>query len=230
MKKTRKFKVVSFDLDDTLVDRSFDYAVWFNEIPRLYAAKHGISFKKALRECRRAYDSVGSYRIEWYSIDYWLKRFGLRGEKNRILRDFAHLAEKPFPDAAPALRSLKRRGYCLIVVSNASPCFLRVKLEASGLKRFFHRCFSVTGEFRTVLKSKRVYSVLCRKLRCLPSEIVHVGDYRDFDFDQPRAAGVTAFLLNRNGEHKPLNEKESFFIVRDLKEFEKRLLELESKK
>jgi putative hydrolase of the HAD superfamily len=223
----RRFKIISFDLDDTLVDRAFDYAVWFREIPRLYGAKHGIPLKQALRETRKAYDSVGSYRLEWYSIDYWLKRFGLRGEKQRILRDFGHLAEKPFPDAAPVLRSLKRRGYRLVVVSNASPCFLRVKLEASGLKRLISRSFSVTGEFRTVLKSKRVYARLCSALRCRPSEIVHVGDFRDFDFDQPHAAGITAFLLNRKGEHKPRSAKEKFFIVRNLKEFEKRLLALE---
>jgi hypothetical protein len=33
--------------------------------------------------------------------------------------------------------------------------------------------------------------------------------------------------LNRKGEHKPRSAKEKFFIVRNLKEFEKRLLALE---
>ena len=218
-------KIISFDLDGTLVDKRFDDEMWFKKVPKLYAAKHGIPFKQAYRECRAAYDSVGNYRIDWYRICYWLNRFGIPRSRKKIMHEMRHLA-KPYADAAPVLRSLKRKGYAVVVVSNAAPCFLEFKLDAAGLRNLVAKCFSVSGHFGTVRKSKRVYARLCRTLRCRPNEIVHVGDYRDFDFDQPRAAGITACLLNRGRKHKPRSAKEKFFFVRNLNEFEKKILEL----
>lgn len=218
------FKIISFDLDGTLVNRDFDDAVWYEEIPRLYAKRRGVSFARALRDCKAAYDEVGNKRLDWYSLDYWLKRFWFESEKARMLRDLKHLI-RVFPEAKRVVRSFKRRGYLVVIVSNTS--FLELKLKASGFDALVDRAFSSTTHFRTVRKSKRVFKQVCRTLKVKPSEVVHVGDYRDFDFDQPRAAGITAFLLNRKGEHKPRNAKEKFFIVRDLKEFEKRVLMLE---
>ncbi len=221
-KQMRRFKIISFDLDGTLVDKRFDDEMWFKEVPKLYAAKHGVSFKQAYRECRAAYDAVGNYRLNWYRICYWLNRFGIRRSRKLIMRDLRRFA-KPYSDAAPVLRSLKRKGFRVVVVSNAAPCFLEFKLDAAGLSRYVSERFSVSGRFGTVRKSKRVYARLCRVLRAKPREIVHVGDFRDFDFDQPRAAGITAFLLNRGRKHKPRSAAEKFFFVRNLKEFEKKL-------
>lgn len=226
MKKTKKFKIVSFDLDETLVTRDFDEAVWFREVPRLYAEKNNVSFAQALRECKAAYNEVGNKRLDWYSLDYWLQRFGLKKEKKRLLRDLRHLI-RVFPEAKRVVRSFKRRGYRVIVVSNTS--FLELKLKASAFDGIVDRAFSSTTHFRTVRKSKRVFQRVCRALRAKPSEVVHVGDYRDFDFEQPRVAGVTAFLLNRHGEHAARNAKEKFFIVRNLNEFEKRVKESEER-
>ncbi len=217
------FKIVSFDLDGTLVNRDFDDALWFREIPRAYAKKRGIPLKKAVRECLAAYNSVGNKRLKWYLLDYWLKRFGLEKEKKRLLNDFKREI-RLFKEAPSVIRSFKRRGLRVVIVSNTS--FLELKLKATGLDELVDAAFSSTTHFRTVRKSKRVFQRVCKKLRAKPVGVVHVGDYRDFDFDQPRAAGATAFLLNRHGEHKPRSAKEKFFIVRDLKEFEKRVFEL----
>ena len=223
MKQLKRFKIISFDLDETLLRRDFVDAVWFREIPLAYAKKNKLPFKQALRECRAAYDSVGNSRLEWYSFDYWLKRFGLQREKKRILRDLKHLITC-YPEAKSVLRSLRKKGFRIIIVSNSS--FLSLKLKASGLDSFVDAAFSSTEHFRTVRKSKRVFQRVCKRLGAKPSAVVHVGDFRVFDYEMPRAAGATAFLLNRHGEHKPCNKKERFFIVRNLKEFEKRVLEL----
>lgn len=210
-------KVISFDLDGTLVDRRFDDALWFKKIPRAFARKHKMSFAKAKRLVLRTYDEVGESRVEWYDLNYWLKRFGLESEKKRVLKELKHLV-KPYPDVAPVLRSLKHRGFKLVVISNAVREFIELKLEAEGLKKFFWKTFSLTTDFRH-LKSEEIFSRICRRLRIAPTSLVHVGDHYAFDYVAPRKIGVKTFLLDRSRKRK----KRAAFVVKNLEEFEKKL-------
>ena len=42
-------KVVSFDVEGTMVTTDFSYAIWFEMIPQRYAERWGLSFAEALR-------------------------------------------------------------------------------------------------------------------------------------------------------------------------------------
>ncbi|MBP1750119.1 MAG: HAD-superfamily hydrolase, subfamily variant 1 [Deltaproteobacteria bacterium] len=70
-------KVISFDLDGTLVDARYGDMVWNHGIPEEYAKAYGMTFDDARAYIRTQYESVGDGDILWYEIRHWLTRFSL---------------------------------------------------------------------------------------------------------------------------------------------------------
>jgi len=200
-----KPKVISFDLDGTLVDKNFDDALWFQEIPKLYSEKHGVSFQEAWNHCTSCYDGLGDQDLRWYDIDYWLEKFEIGADSSRLIDDLSHTI-KLFDDSVPVLEFLKNKGFKLVVISNANRKFLDVKMRAEGMNYFFSRVFSVTSDFQQVKKTKDVYLEICKQLGVKPEDLVHVGDHEDFDYLIPLEAGVQAFLLDRWGCHPQVSK------------------------
>jgi len=198
MKKIKeKIKVFSFDMDGTLVPTDFVDAVWLEGIPSLYAKKHKISFEKAYEIVTKAYNEVGEHRIEWYYLDYWLKRFDLKITKKELFNMYKDKV-KIYKDAEDVIKSLSNR-YKLIISSNAEKDFIWFQLKP--LLPHFHHVFSATSDFKEVKKSQEFYGKICELLKVAPEEIVHIGDHPVFDYLNPRKIGINAFLLNRN-QHK----------------------------
>ena len=52
-------KIISFDMDGTLIDSEFTDWVWSHGIPTLYAAKTGLSFDEAKAFVEGEYRKVG---------------------------------------------------------------------------------------------------------------------------------------------------------------------------
>jgi FMN phosphatase YigB (HAD superfamily) len=102
-----KIKVVSFDVDGTLVTPDYSYAVWFEGIPALYARRHNISLEEARELADKEYRQMGEWRIEWYDIKYWFERFGLGNHYQKVLDDYSHRVSS-YPEVPEALSSLGR--------------------------------------------------------------------------------------------------------------------------
>lgn len=207
-----KIKVISFDVDGTLVPSDFINAVWMEGIPSLYAQKHNISFEKAYEIVTKAYDEVGEHRIEWYFLDYWIKRFELNITKEELFNKYKDKV-KVYKDAEETIRKLSNR-YKLIISSNAEKDFILFQLKP--LLPLFNHIFSATSDFNELKKSREFYERVCKLLNIKPEEMVHVGDHPVFDYLNPREIGINAILLNRN-QHK--TNPHNFFTVRNLKEF-----------
>ncbi len=207
----KKIKVISFDVDGTLVPIDFVNAVWLEGIPCLYAEKHNISFEKAYEIVTKAYDEIGEHRIEWYYLDYWIKRFNLNITKEKLFHRYKHKV-KIYQDAEEVIKTLKGR-YKLIICSNAEKDFILFQLKP--LLSSFHHVFSATSDFKEVKKSKEFYGKVCDLLKVKPEEIIHIGDHPVFDYFNPREIGIKAFLLNRNQHNIEVN----ISYLKSLKEF-----------
>ena len=70
-------KIISFDVDGTLVDLEYNDLIWFKEIPELVAKKMKISFEKSLKFVHEEYTKLGEHDLNWYDINYWISYFGL---------------------------------------------------------------------------------------------------------------------------------------------------------
>ncbi len=212
--------VVSFDLDGTLTTSSFADAVWLDGLPRLYAQTTGKDLAAAKQELFAEYDRIGDQRLEWYDPAYWFDRFHLPGDwRTMLYQNRSHIA--CYPDVPVVLPRLATH-YTLIVSSNAKREFIDIELQELHLRDCFTHIFSSTSDFHTVKKVTEFYAMICQRLNVTPSQIVHVGDSKRFDYDAPLAAGISAYFLDRTSkEHGP-------FVVHTLLEFEDKLIKNET--
>ena len=208
-------KVISFDMDGTLVDAEFADWVWGHGIPKLYGHKAGLSFEEAKAFVTHEYRKVGEGAIEWYDIKYWFRFFGFEESWKVVMEQYTDKI-KVYPDVHQILERLKGR-VPLVLTSNAGREFIDVEMKATGLGSYFHRIFSATSDFGRVKKTADFYQQICQLLETKPHEMVHVGDHYDFDYLVPSSLGIHAFYLNR------LGKQEGDFVLSSLEDFEKRL-------
>jgi putative hydrolase of the HAD superfamily len=193
----RKTKVVSFDVDGTLVDAEFNDLVWLEEIPRLHAEKEGISFEEAHRFVVGEYEKVGEKDLRWYDMNYWLRIFGIQKSFGEILRKYEERI-KLYPDARNTLQELKG-SFPMIVITLMPREFLEIKLKK--LNGYFHATFSTISDFKG-LKTSHVYREICLRLNIGVDELLHVGDSWEMDCVEPKKAGAKAFCVDRSGERE----------------------------
>ncbi|RLI76183.1 HAD family hydrolase [Archaeoglobales archaeon] len=192
-----KPKIISFDVDGTLVNQDFANKFWHEVVPRLYAKKHGLDYNEALNFVRKCYAKVGEEDIRWYLPDYWFKRFDLDVDPLNILKKMRNELEI-YKDAIEALEELCGK-YELIVVSNASKEFLEVELE--NIKDYFSKIYSCVSDFGEVRKEPDVYLKVCRSANVKPKQVVHIGDHYKFDYLVPKSVGIKAYLVDRHGKY-----------------------------
>ncbi len=208
-----QIKVISFDVEGTLVTPDFSYAIWFEAIPKLYAQKYGVSYQKAREIVTTEYNKVGDQRLEWYDIYYWFNYFGL-GTPLPVLKN-CESKVCYYPEVFEVLSTLTQK-FKLIVASSSSREFLRHLLK--DIEAYFTNIFSSISDYKQ-LKTNDFYIKICQELEISPHQLVHVGDNRQADFDIPRQLGIWAFHLDRD---KKVNCPES---ITNLKQLQTRLLD-----
>jgi putative hydrolase of the HAD superfamily len=189
-------RFISLDMDGTLVNSRFVDLVWMQGMPELYAEKHDLDFEAAKELVVGEYMKIGSDRLEWYNLQYWLDKFELKASPQSLLERFEDQIE-PYPEVTESLDRLSEN-YELVVTSNAASEFIEMELD--GLSDYFTETFSATSDFREVKKSPLVYGAVCRQLKAKPMEVMHVGDHYSYDYESPLEAGLDALFLDRKGK------------------------------
>ena len=206
-------KVLSFDVDGTLVDGRFADLFWNDGVPHLYAKKQGISFDEAKAYLQGRYDEIGDCDLRWYLPEYWYDELGIDGNPKDLIREYTDEVHI-FPEVSGVLERLSKK-YMLVASSNAPRIFLEESIV--GLCDYFTHTFSSTTDFGMVKKSQDFYFTVFDILKVGPDEIVHVGDHFEFDYEVPRRAGAASYFLDRTGK------RSGEHVLQDLNEFESRL-------
>ncbi len=209
-------RVVSFDVDGTMVLPDFNSLIWFEVLPRLYADKKGLDLEDAKEEMFSEYEGIGPNDLRWYSLDFWLKFFGLDYNQNHILEEHAHEVVL-YDDVVSSLESLFGK-YDLVVSSGMPDDFIEIKLRKNDIKRFFKRTFSSISQFELVRKDESFYTRVCQELEIEPGQLIHIGDHYQADYLAPIECGALAFYLDRGRQ-----KEKHLGIVYSLEEFVKKL-------
>ena len=188
-------RVISLDMDGTLVNSRFVDKVWMEGMPRFFAEKTGLDFPAAKEYVVGEYMKIGSDRLEWYDLKYWIDKFGLGIGKDELLETYEDEIET-YPEVQEVL-DLLFGNYELVVTSNAAREFIDIELD--GLSDYFSETFSATSDFREVKKSPLLYGAVCAHLNAKPIEVLHIGDHYNYDYESPLQAGLDALFLDRKG-------------------------------
>ncbi|AGK62176.1 haloacid dehalogenase superfamily, subfamily IA, variant 1 with third motif having Dx(3-4)D or Dx(3-4)E [Archaeoglobus sulfaticallidus PM70-1] len=190
-------KMLTFDVDGTIVDAGFMDKFWNEVVPRLYAERHGLSYDEALGIVKREYDAVGDKDLRWYLPDYWFKKFDLGVDWKDVLKSFSNEL-RFYPDAMEVLNLLSKK-YRIVAITNAVREIL--EFEIDRISHLFWKKFSCPSDFGDIRRKPEIFERVCEVCGVKPEEVVHVGDHPFFDYEVPKRAGIMAFLIDRYGNN-----------------------------
>lgn len=205
-------KVVSFDVEGTLVTPDFSMGMWYECIPEYYGRKNGISFEEAREAVAREYDRIGDGRLEWYDVRYWFKAFDLGDFEPALRRCLPRI--RAYPETRRVLDALGRH-YRVVAISASIREFLGYL--TADVADCFEVVVSSVSDYSS-LKTPELYREVAERLGVRPGEMAHVGDNRQYDYVNPLAAGLRAYHLDRPGQNNGDG------IVADLEQFASALL------
>ncbi len=124
---------VLLDMDGTLLDLRFDNHFWRELTPLRYAERHGLTLAEAQVEVKARTQAVEG-TLNWYCLDYWSRELAL--DIMAIKREIEHLIAV-HPHALTFLNALGSAGKRTMLVTNAHPHSLALKMEKTGLAAHF---------------------------------------------------------------------------------------------
>ena len=162
---------VLLDMDGTLLDRHFDNFFFEEELPRRYAALHGLPFEVSRERLMTMYRTVEG-ELAWTDLHYWTERVGI--DVVALHKELDHLIGF-LPGAESFLRELRARGKRIIVLTNAHEAGVAVKSAKTGLARHVDR---IVDAFEVgYLKMRAEYWPACRRLVGFdPTRSLYVDD------------------------------------------------------
>ena len=129
---------VLFDMDGTLLDLHFDNYFWEQLVPLNWAQQLGISQSEAWSRLSQQYQQLHG-KLDWYCIDYWTRTLQL---DIRALKHESRERIKVRSNVEPLLGRLREHQKKLVLVTNAHPDSLGLKMRETGLGKYFDATIS----------------------------------------------------------------------------------------
>jgi len=149
---------VLLDMDGTLLDRHFDNFFFEEELPRRYAAKHGLAFEAALERLLALYRAVET-ELAWTDLHYWSRLLDI--DLIALTKEFDHLI-RFHPDAEEFLGHLREQGKRVHIITNAHESGIVIKAAKTGVDKHVDR---IVNAFEIgYLKMRPEYWPTCQQL------------------------------------------------------------------
>jgi putative hydrolase of the HAD superfamily len=123
---------VLLDMDGTLLDLRFDTEFWLEHLPSRYAELNDLEREEALAHIRARMSALAG-QLGWYCIDEWSEALDL--DVGALKHEYADGIR--YRDTAVAfLEALAETGKHALIVTNAHPATVDIKLHRTGLDRY----------------------------------------------------------------------------------------------
>ncbi len=188
--------IVLLDMDGTLLDLHFDTHFWLEHLPKKLSEIHGKPIEQTRAEMRENYQQVQG-QIQWYCLDYWAEKLDL--DIMEAKREVEHLISIR-PDTIPFLDALKAANKEVVLVTNAHPGSLSLKVEKTQLDSHIDKLIS-THQFGVTKESQLLWQRLQAYLDFDPSRCLFVDDSQII-LDAAKEFGIAYILGVTNPDSK----------------------------
>lgn len=208
-----QIETVLLDMDGTLLDLHFDNHFWIEHLPLKIAQKTG----KPVEQCRA--DMLAHYerlmgQIEWYCLDYWADYLDM--DIVAAKRDVEHLIAMR-DDTLPFLDALRETGRQVILVTNAHPGSLSLKVERTKLDSHIDTLVS-THVYGVTKESQLLWQKLQADYKFDPTKTLFVDDSLTI-LSAAQEFGIAHLLAVENPDSKlPAREIKEFESVSDYRD------------
>ncbi len=193
-------RVVSLDLDGTILKRDFDYALWGEQghtgVLWQHVGNHlGISPSEAYRRSAALLPEVSNGTID---IRVWMRHFNLPNSEQEIIDAVAVPVEK-YDDYHGVVQHLRRSGKRVILATESSGYLLEKKLRDAGIGSDFDAIYS-SVDMAGGEKNAAFFRAICQQEGISSQALLHIGDSVTKDYEAPRQAGAHAYHLSSQRE------------------------------
>ena len=162
---------VLLDMDGTLLDLHFDNYFWMTHLPLRFAEAQGmdVAAAKAQLEAHiRAHEGT----LNWYCLEFWSDALNMD-----IMALKAEVQEKiqirPF--VVDFLQALQARGKKLVLITNAHPLGLDLKLEVTAIDQWLDMVIS-SHEFQQPKEAQAFWRQLHKREQFDPKRTLFIDD------------------------------------------------------
>lgn len=192
---------VLLDMDGTLLDLHFDNHYWLEVVPKQLAIRDQVSFETAQQALFDLYKQVEG-QIEWYCLDYWQDKLQL--PIMELKRDIEHLISIR-DDVPEFLTALKKAGKQLILLTNAHPDSLSLKIERTQLDQYLDKLIS-THEYGVSKESQKLWHAVEADLGFDKARTLFVDDSLTV-LASAKQFGIKHLLAVANPDSKQANKE-----------------------
>ncbi|AIA72877.1 putative hydrolase [Pectobacterium atrosepticum SCRI1043] len=183
---------VILDMDGTLLDLAFDSYFWLQLVPQSLSEKRHISLEQAHQLIKHEYKAV-QHTLNWYCFDYWSERLDL--DIYQMTTDIGTRARLR-DDTTPFLAALREYGKETILLTNAHPHSLAVKIEHTGLDQHLDLLLS-THTYGYPKENQRLWQAVQQQTGFNPARTLFVDDSEPI-LDAAKTFGIHYCLGVRN--------------------------------
>lgn len=196
---TDNIKAVLFDFDDTLQSRENAYVGYCN----LFLDKYFPDITDSERAKKRAdmekyveggYRQRDSYFTELISVWNWENAPELDELCRHYNSNFGKFVSL-FPDSVEVIKTLRRNGYLLGIVSNGPSELQNMKMDTAGIRDLFDIVI-VSGDYGVHKPNRALFDIAAEKIGVKNEECLFVGDHPVNDIKGALGADMKAVWMN----------------------------------
>lgn len=134
----QNIQTILLDMDGTLLDLHYDDHFWQHHLPTEYARLNNMTLSEAKAELVPKFRSMEG-KLEWYCTDYWSEELQLNIPE--LKAEVAHLIAI-HDGVIDFLHEARRQNKSVLLVTNAHPKVLKLKMHHTQLENLFNQIFS----------------------------------------------------------------------------------------